>query len=131
MLRYGEVKNYSACKTACGGKNMNPFKMGDFHNFANQLNQTNFLFHKNQTSENQMQFVGDLRTVRTPMFQTDKNFELCTNVQYDFERRTWTDGEYHGKALRNKNFIHDWEKKFGQLWVREIQIFKSSKKKLL
>ena len=117
MFRHGEVKNYSACKKECGAKHMHPFEMLDFYNFADQLTQTNFLFHKNQTTENQMQFVGDLRTVRTPIFQTDENFELCTNVQYDFERRIWADDRHYGNALRYK--------KFDQLWVREIRIFNS------
>ena len=84
MLRYGEVKNYSACKKVCRAKNMHPFQMRDFYNFADQLNQTNFLFHKNQTTEERKQFVANLRTRRTPIFQTDGNFELCINVQYNF-----------------------------------------------
>ena len=113
MFRHGEVKNYSACKKECGAKHMHPFEMLDFYNFADQLTQTNFLFHKNQTTENQTHITADLRTVRIPIFQTDENFELCTNVQYDFERRIWTDGS----ALDENDLKHDWENKFGQLWV--------------
>ena len=119
MLRYGEVENFSACKKVCNAKNMHPFQMRDFYNFADQLNQTNFLFHKNQTTENQTHITADLRTVRIPIFQTDENFELCTNVQYDFERRIWTDGS----ALDENDLKHDWENKFGQLWVGRYDFF--------
>ena len=38
--------------------------------------------------------------------------DLCTNVDFDFERRKWTDG----KSLENDDFIKKWENKFDSLW---------------
>ena len=31
----------------CNAKDLKPFKLQDFYNYANSLNQTNFLFYKN------------------------------------------------------------------------------------
>ena len=38
--------------------------------------------------------------------------ELCTKINFDFEKREWTDG----KSFQNKDFIEKWKRKFGSVW---------------
>lgn len=38
--------------------------------------------------------------------------ELCTNINFDFKKREWTDG----KSFENKDFIKKWKNKFGGVW---------------
>ena len=110
MSRYGNVANYTTCNNECRAKNLRPFQMQDFYNYDDHLNDTNFL------DENYTEHFHSNITESLPKFGTisnDEEFELCTNVQFDFENRIWTDES----ALFNS--IHKWEQKFGQLWVGE------------
>ena len=109
MSRYGNVANYTTCNNACHAKNLHPFQMQDFYNYADHLNDTNFLFD-NKTDH----FDPGLQAENLPKrIPNAENFELCTNIQFDFEKRFWTDGS----ALFN--VIHKWVEKFGELWEGE------------
>ena len=44
--------------------------------------------------------------------QEVETIDFCTDVQYDFEKRTWTDND----ALDSSEFAQHWEEKFSQLW---------------
>ena len=105
--RFGRVESYSECNKICNAKDLKPFKLQDFYNHANSLNQTNFLFYKNGRQANST--VG-ARNENQP--QKRKKIYLCTDVQYDFGRRKWTDGS----DLESSDFIQNWKNKFQQLW---------------
>ena len=100
MSRYGNVANYTTCNNECRAKNLRPFQMQDFYNYDDPLNDTNFL------DENYTEHFHSNITESLPKFGTisnDEEFELCTNVQFDFENRIWTD------ESAPFNFIHKWE----------------------
>ena len=111
--RFGRVKNYSECNQRCNANHLSPFQLQDFYNYADSLNQTNFLFYQNVTNSTEDEANT---TYGTYQAKTENNLQesekLCTDVQYDFERRKWSDG----KALESTEFILKWEKEFQQLW---------------
>ena len=43
FLRIGEVQSTTDCENSCQAKNLFPFQLDDFYNFADRLNQSNFL----------------------------------------------------------------------------------------
>ena len=110
--RFGRVKSFADCNQKCDANHLYPFQLQDFYNFADSLNQTNFLLYKEATNstggQDSSTFEAKMREKRQ---QRDK-IELCTDVQYDFGRRKWSDG----KALESIDFVLQWEKKFKQLW---------------
>ena len=108
MSRFGKVPNYTACDKACSAKHLRPFLLRDFYNFADQLNKTNFLSRENQT------ITTELRD--DSMKPITENIDFCTNVQYDFEKRTWTDNDALDDSHLAHQFAHQWEEKFDQLW---------------
>ena len=48
-----------------------------------------------------------------------ENLYPCTNIDFDFERRIWTDGKY----LEDMHFIERWEEKFGSIWDNKEKVF--------
>ena len=107
MSRLGEVKNFANCSKACNKKKLVAFQLHDFYNFADELNQTNFLY-QNQTNTND---VAQEFTFRETVNRLNEDFELCTDVRFDFERRKWTDGPYRALEL-----VHNlWDNK-ANIW---------------
>ena len=43
FLRIGEVESTTDCEKSCQAKNLISFQLDDFYNFADRLNQSNFL----------------------------------------------------------------------------------------
>ena len=43
FLRIGEVQSTTDCESSCQAKNLFSFELDDFYNFADRLNQSNFL----------------------------------------------------------------------------------------
>ena len=56
FLRIGEVQSTTDCENRCQEKNLFSFQLDDYYNFADRLNQSNFLMplsaSKNGSSEN-------------------------------------------------------------------------------
>ena len=43
FLKIGEIENFTECENRCKSKNLFAFQLDDFYNFADRLNQSNFL----------------------------------------------------------------------------------------
>ena len=110
--RFGRVKSFADCNQTCDANHLYPFQLHDFYNFADSLNQTNFLLYKNATISTDGQVNPTYEAKMREKRQKRDKIELCTDVQYDFGRRKWSDG----KALESSDFILQWKKKFQQLW---------------
>ena len=108
--RFGRVKKYSECNQSCNANYLYPFQLQDFYNYADSLNQTNFLFYKSVTNSTDDQVNS---TYEAKVWNSRRKGEkICTDVQYDFEKRRWSDGKF----LESTDFVSEWEKKFQQLW---------------
>ena len=110
--RFGRVKNFSECNKTCNANSLNPFQLQDFYNYADSLNKTNFLFFKNDTNSTTDDLVNSITYEAKMRKNQEKTARICTDVQYDFGRRKWSDE----KALESTDFVLEWEKKFKQLW---------------
>ena len=44
---------------------------------------------------------------------------ICTEIDFDFERRKWTDGNF----FENDQFIEHWKERFGQVWANGITLW--------
>ena len=49
ISRFDRLSNYDACNKKCQENKMHPFKLQDFYNYADKLNQTYFFFLNNLT----------------------------------------------------------------------------------
>ena len=108
MIRLGFVGNFSTCERACNVKGFKPFHLQDFYKFAERLNETSFLYaNKTGASDEKMNSM-----MRGDGERDIDGFEMCTDVQFDFKKRKWTDG----RALEQISFITNWENKFDQFW---------------
>ena len=60
FLRIGEVQITTDCENSCQAKNLFSFQLDDFYNFADRLNQSNFLMpstaSKNGSSDHDPKF---------------------------------------------------------------------------
>ena len=110
--RFGRVKSFAECNQTCNANHLYPFHLQDFYNFADSLNQTNFLYYKNSTNSTAGQVNSTVGAKMREKRQKREIVELCTDVKYDFGGRKWSDG----KALESSDFISKWKKKFQQLW---------------
>ena len=50
FLKIGAAENMTDCKNGCRSKNLFAFDLDDFYNFADRLNQSNFLKSTNNNS---------------------------------------------------------------------------------
>ena len=108
MIRLGFVGNFSTCERACNVKGFKPFHLQDFYNFAERLNETSFLYANITGSSDKK--INSL--MRGDGKRAIGAFEMCTDVQFDFKRKKWTDY----RALEQINFIPNWVNKFEQFW---------------
>ena len=97
--------------------------MYDFLNFADRLKRSKLLIgscntkyadektsiESGQSGESQSLLIEAL--LKGLEIQ-NLDLNLCTDVEYDFKKRIWTDG-FH---LNTRNFMRKWEQKFGMLW---------------
>ena len=120
------------CKNLCESKNLFRFELEDYYNYADRLNQSNFLRPregKMNTKNDTLIDKGELQDFGascglTPITTSNVRFwktysevgaattDLCTNIDFDFARREWTDE----KSLEDSYFIKKWKSKFGSLW---------------
>ena len=107
ISQFGVVNRFSDCSKSCHAKRLRAFQLYDFYNFADQIEKTEIFFDENQpnTTFNTMKSItaAKKKTIRS---------EICIDVQFDFTRRKWTDGN----ALEKKDFIPEWEGKFEKFW---------------
>ena len=107
--------NSSSCTKTCSLNNWNQFRLNDFYNFADGLRyflkRFNLTGFDNQLNEPGLSEWSILEYVGSKNKKFD--FNICTNVYYNFEDKEWTDGEI---GLINKEFVRKWENKFRNLW---------------
>ena len=46
LSNIGEVEDMASCENRCRSKNLQEFELNDFYNFADRLNQSNFLIQR-------------------------------------------------------------------------------------
>ena len=46
LSNIAEVENMASCENRCRSKNLQEFELNDFYNFADRLNQSNFLIQR-------------------------------------------------------------------------------------
>ena len=76
-----------------------PFDINDYYNFANILQQTNFLrTNRVFVKDSSMMTNESSRTLRNKTFDSEQIFNeeklyLCSNLEFDFEMKKWTDNK--------------------------------------
>ena len=129
---FGPLNNSFECKKKCNANYFTQIGLNDFYNFAERLNESNFLIRHGNKTEYPMY---DKRICKYPfrnckiLIETARNISafdanLCTQIKFDFPTRTWMDKT----AFVTNDFEKKWSKKecFPTAFVLDRDFFSES-----